>query len=238
MDFYDVEAELYDLFYFDFQEDIPLYRKYAGKCDNLLELFCGTGRILHHLGHKNMWGLDLNKKMLSIARENLKDFNVNLVKGDARNFSLNERFCLVIIGLNSLIMFPKEDREKILKNAYAHLRIGGRIVVDLLNPFEMVEGIVHHGATIIKENKIYSRFFVPIRMNGYWKILYFYDIVHNEDLKRKVAELKIYPVEKDEILEEMQNAGFKIEDVFGDYDMSEFSDYSERIIVVGLKDGN
>ncbi len=236
MDFYDVEAELYDLFYFDFKEDIPLYKKYADKCENVLELFCGTGRILYYLNHQNMYGLDLNEKMLSLARENLEGKNVKLLKGDARDFKIEERFCLEIIGINSLIMFPKEDRIKILKNAYQHLRKGGRLIVDIINPFEMVEGIVHHGDTKFKEDKIYSRFFVPIRKNGNWEILYFYDIVENENLKRKVAEMTIYPIEKEEIVEEMEKVGFKIEAIFGDYDMNEFSEYSERIIVVGLRD--
>jgi len=236
MDFYDVEAELYDLFYFDFKDDIPLYKRYADECENVLELFCGTGRILYYLEHPNMYGVDLNEKMLSIARKNLEGKNVKLIKGDARNFKIEEKFCLEIIGINSLIMFPKEDRMRILKNAYHHLREGGRLIVDIINPFEMVEGIVHHGDTKFKNNKIYSRFFVPLRNDEHWKILYFYDIVENENLKRRVAEMTIYPIEKDEILEEMREAGFKIERIFGGYDMSEFSDYSERIIVVGLRD--
>ena len=235
MDFYDIEAELYDLFYFDFKEDISLYKKYADRCENVLELFCGTGRILCYLNNANMYGIDLNENMLSLARKNLEGKNVKLLKGDARKFKIEERFCLEIIGINSLLMFPKEDRMKILKNAYQHLLKGGRLIVDIINPFEMVEGIVHHGDTKFRDNKIYTRFFVPIRKDEYWKILYFYDIVENENLRRKVAEMTIYPVEKNEIVDEMKDAGFKIENVFGDYDMNEFSEYSERIIVVGLR---
>ncbi len=236
MDFYDVEAEIYDLFYFDFKEDIPLYKKYADGCENVLELFCGTGRILYYLDNPNMYGIDLNEKMLSLARKNLEGKNVKLLKWDARNFKIEERFCLEIIGINSLIMFPKEDRMRILKNAYQHLRKGGRLIVDIINPFEMVEGIVHHGDTKFKDDKIYSRFFVPIRKDDHWKILYFYDIVEGENLRRKVAEMTIYPIEKEEIVDEMRDVGFKIEAIFGDYDMNEFSGYSERIIVVGLRD--
>lgn len=235
MDFYDIEADLYDLFYFNFQDDIRLYRKYAKECDSLLEFMCGTGRILYYLDHPHMWGIDSNDKMLARAIENLKGKSVKLIKGDVRDFSLPERFCLVIIGLNSLTMFPKEDRLKILKNANAHLKKGGRIIVDVFNPFEMVEGIVHHGDTIFRDGKVYSRFFVPVKYENHWELLYFYDIAENEVLKRRVAEMYIYPIEKDEIERELQDAGFEIEDIYGDYEMGEFDEYSERIIVVGVK---
>ncbi|AGB04949.1 methylase involved in ubiquinone/menaquinone biosynthesis [Aciduliprofundum sp. MAR08-339] len=235
MDFYDVEADLYDLFYFDFQDDIEIYRKYAKECDSLLELMCGTGRILYYLDHPNMWGIDSNEKMLARARENLKGKNVKLVKGDVLNFSIPERFCLVLIGLNSLTMFPKEERLKILKNANAHLESGGRIIVDIFNPFEMVEGIVHHGDTIFRDDRIYSRFFVPVKYGNRWKLLYFYDTVENEILRRRFAEMYIYPIEKEEIVRELEDVGFEIEDVYGDYEMNEFDEYSERIIVVGVK---
>jgi len=238
MDFYDVEAEFYDLFYFDFDDDIGVYKKYAEQCENVLEFMCGMGRILHHLNHTNMWGVDSHEEMLRRARENLKGMNVHLIKGDVREIKLDQLFCLVIIGLNSLTMFSREDRIKILKNAYRHLRSGGRVVVDVFNPFEMVEGIVHHGDTVFQGNKVYSRFFVPRREEDHWSILYFYDIVDGKNMERRVAELKIYEITKDMLVEEMEEAGFTVEEIYGDYDMNPFTEESEKIIVVGVKDGS
>lgn len=237
MGFYDVEADLYDLFYFDFDDDIGVYRKYAENCENVLEFMCGTGRILYHLKHKEMWGIDANDKMIERARENLKGLNVHLIMGDVRDVDLQREFCLIIIGLNSLTMFPKEERRKILKNAYRHLRDGGYVIVDIFNPFEMVEGILHHGDTIFQGSKVYSRFFVPIRYKDHWKMLYFYDIVEGHNMERRVAELHIYEISKNEIVEEMEEIGFKIEAIYGDYDMNEFEEDSEKIIVVGVKNG-
>jgi len=237
MSFYDVEADLYDLFYFDFDEDIELYRKLVNGCEDVLEFMCGTGRILHHLKHGNMWGVDANEKMLERAKENLRGLNVHLIRGDVREINLRREFCMVIIGLNSLTMFPKEDRLKILKNAHRHLRKGGRVIVDIFNPYEMVEGIVHHGDTIFEGTKVYSRFFVPNRYEDHWKIIYFYDIVDGKNMERRVAELEIYDISKEELEEEMINAGFHIEAVYGDYQMHSFKEDSEKIIMVGVKNG-
>jgi len=237
MGFYDVEADLYDLFYFDFDDDIKVYRRYSEKCDSVLEFMCGTGRILHHLAHRNMWGIDSNEKMLERAKENLKNLNTHLVKGDVREINLGREFCLIIIGLNSLTMFPKEERLKILKNAYRHLERNGHVIVDVFNPFEMVEGIMHHGDTIFQDSTVYSRFFVPIRYGDHWKMLYFYDITHKDRMERRVAELHIYEITKEELEREMREAGFEIEAIYGDYDMHDFEEDSEKIIAVGVKHG-
>ncbi len=238
MDFYDVESDVYDLFYFDYDSDMRIYREYARGCDSVLELMCGTGRVLHHLNHPDMWGLDINESMLARARENLKGMNAHLIHGDALDFTIDRKFCLVIIALNSLAMFPPDDRKRILANAYRHLKPGGRVIVDVFNPYEMVIGIVHHGDTKIKDDVIYSRFFVPLSAGDHWEILYFYDTVRNGIVERKIAKLPLYPVGYEALVEEMQGVGFSVERVFGSHDMDDFDEESsERIIVVGVRDG-
>ncbi len=230
MKFYNVESDFYDLFYFSSTKDIPIYRKHL--CPKVLELFTGTGRILYYLNPEYGAGLDINERMLSKAKENLKDRNVRLIKADARNFDLGEEFCLIIIGINSLLMFPKDERIAILKSSAKHLSSGGVIIVDLLNPYLMVEGIVHHGDTIEKDGNYYSRFFVPRWEDDHWNILYFYDTVIEDIVHRKYASLKIYPVYLEDLEKEAKEAGLEILEVYGDYDMSEFKEESDRIIAV------
>ena len=234
MEFYDIESEFYDIFYFDFRDDVDFYRRYVNNCPEILEFMCGTGRILYYLNHGDMWGVDSSEKMLSRAKKNLRDMNVHLIPGDVRMVDLGKKFCAVIIGLNSLIMFPKEERVAILKNAARHLKSDGMVLIDIFNPLEFVENIVHHGDTKIVNDVVYSRFFIPQREGGHWKILYLYDIARNGNLTRKVAEMHLYPVGLEELKEEMQEAGLKILEVYGDYDFSPYNeDESERILVVG-----
>ena len=234
MEFYEIESEFYDIFYFDFHDDADFYRRYVDDCPEILEFMCGTGRILYYLKHENMWGVDSSAKMLSRARENLKDANVHLILGDVRAVDLNKKFCVVIIGLNSLIMFPMEERVVILKNAVRHLKPNGRVLIDIFNPLEFVENIVHHGDTKIVNDVVYSRFFIPQREGEHWKILYLYDIVRNGNLTRKIAEMHLYPVNLEELKKEMQEAGLTILEVYGDYDFSPYDENkSERILVVG-----
>jgi len=235
MNIYDVEADIYDLFYFSFDRDIPLYRKFI--CDRVLELFCGTGRILKKLNPDYGVGIDISEKMLSNARKNLAGMNIRLVQGDARSFHLNEKFCLVIIGLNSLMMFPRDDRIRILTRAREHLSPGGRVIVDIINPYMMVEGIVHHGDTVTRDDVVYSRFFVPRWKEDHWDLLYFYDTVRDGIVHRKYANLNLYPIYPEDLEEEARESGLKILALYGDYDMREYEENSDKIIaVLGVDD--
>ncbi len=236
MRFYDVESEFYDLFYFNDTRDIPLYRKFL--CPKVLDVMTGTGRILYHLKPDYGVGLDIHEKMLAKANENLKGMKVKLVHEDARDFNLDEKFCLIIIGYNSIMMFPKEDREKILISSVRHLSEEGLIIVDTLNPFALVEDIVHYGDTVEKNGIYYSRFFVPRWKGDHWVITYFYDVVKDEIVRRKYASLNLYPVYLGDLQEEMKNASLCIKEIYGDYDFSDFDEEkSDRIIVVAQKCG-
>ena len=234
MDLYDVESEFYDIFYFDYRDDIPLYKNFM--CDRVLDIMCGTGRILYYLNPERGVGVDSNRKMLEIAKKNLEGKNIRLINEDARDFKLEEKFCLVIIGLNSLMMYPREERIKILKNAGEHVSRGGYLIVDILNPFGLVENMVYHGDTREKDGKIYSRFFVPRVEGDHWSILYFYDIVENEIIRRKYGKLHLYMIYMEELKEEFELANLNVEKVYGNYDLSDFTEESERIIMVSRHD--
>ncbi len=233
MHFYEIEAEFYDLFYFDFADDIKFYQHHTKNCDKVLEFMCGTGRILHHLNPKEGWGVDINDKMLERARKNLHGRNVRLIKGDVREIDLGEKFCAIIIGMNSLLMFPPEERLKILKNAARHLKPDGIILIDVMNPFGIVEGLVHHGATVKTENGYISRFYVPQWKKDHWEMIYFFDVVEEDILKRRIATLSLYFMDIDDLKKELEEAGFEIYKIYGDYKLSPYTDESERILVVG-----
>ncbi len=236
MNFYDVESEFYDIFYFNDTRDIGLYRKY--KCPKVLDVMTGTGRIIYHLRPEYAVGIDSNEKMLEKARVNLKGLNVKLVQGDARNFNIGEIFCLVIIGYNSLMMFPSGDRVKILKSAALHLDERGKLIVDILNPFILVEDIVHYGDTVEMDGVYYTRFFIPRWKNDHWKLTYMYDVVKDGVVRRKYAYLDLYPINLDTLQSELKQTNLCITELYGNYDFSPFDDEkSDRIIAVAEKCG-
>src|SRR5947209_7030918 len=101
-------AALYDAFPFD--ADIPLYLRLAAQAGgNVLELACGTGRVLLPLAQAgyHVTGVDASPAMLDLARQKLAQAGpeiagrVRLVNGDLRNVELSERFNLAIVAVKS-----------------------------------------------------------------------------------------------------------------------------------------
>src|SRR5690554_2293050 len=86
--------------------DIPFYIDFAHKIGKkVLELGCGTGRVTIPLALSGcmVTGLDLSESMLRVFREKLEKQQepikkrVALVKGDMSNFSITQKFDLIIV---------------------------------------------------------------------------------------------------------------------------------------------
>src|SRR5579885_2989432 len=74
-DDYDVIAPFYDVEHAQFDEDLDLYQNYAELCgpgSPLLELACGSGRLLAPLAAEGytLVGVDSSAAMLALARQN------------------------------------------------------------------------------------------------------------------------------------------------------------------------
>lgn len=107
---------------------IKKYKKSIGT--NLLDVGCGTG-IHANLLSKNyqVQGIDLDKKMLGIARKNYP--NIKFQQGDMVNFKLKEKFD-VIICLFSAIGYVKSKArlQRTIKNMSQYLVSGGVLLIE------------------------------------------------------------------------------------------------------------
>jgi SAM-dependent methyltransferase len=137
-------VETYDLFTGGglLEGDVDFYLEQArGFGGPILELACGTGRILSPLaqaGH-DVLGLDLSRAMLDRAA--LKPgLAAVLRQGDMRDFSIERSFALIIIAARSFqhLVDPAGQRAA-LSCARRHLRAGGHLILDLFDPkFELL----------------------------------------------------------------------------------------------------
>src|SRR5690606_2390323 len=79
---------------------------------SVLDLGCGTGRLalqLARAGHR-VTGVDPAVRMLEVARQNDLDGRVEWLEGDARSFSLDSTFDLVVMTGHAFQVFH-EDAE-------------------------------------------------------------------------------------------------------------------------------
>ncbi|RCK53838.1 methyltransferase type 12 [Thalassospira profundimaris] len=130
---YDLRAEL-DRKLFD--DPLPFYRDWALETGGpVLELGCGTGRIAGDIARQGIAveGLDLSAAMLAQARRNYPD--VTWHQADMCDFDLGRSFALVIIPFRGLQEVTTASGQRAaLSRAFAHLKPGGRLVFDLIDP--------------------------------------------------------------------------------------------------------
>jgi len=136
----------------EYYDHVPLYanrpdvefyvnvaREARGK---ILELGCGTGRILipTAVAGCNVVGLDLSEAMLAKCHEKLErqpaevQERARLVQGNMADFELGEKFPLVMIPFRGFQHLMRvEEQLSCLRAAHRHLESGGRLVFDMFH---------------------------------------------------------------------------------------------------------
>jgi SAM-dependent methyltransferase len=104
----------------------------------VLELACGTGRILQPIAEAGLpaTGIDLAPGMLAEAKRKAAGrVSPRYIEGDMRRFHLDERFALIFIANNSLChLLDIASFEACMACVREHLAAGGRFVVDVFVP--------------------------------------------------------------------------------------------------------
>ncbi len=135
----DFFADFYEVLH-SHLDDVKAYKRFTDRFGTeILELGSGTGRILIPLAREGnlVTGLEASEDMLNACREKLEEEdeetreNIELVKGDIRDFDLNQNFDLVLASCN-LINYLKEveDLKRTLSCVKDHLAENGVLIID------------------------------------------------------------------------------------------------------------
>jgi SAM-dependent methyltransferase len=133
-----------------YRDDIAFWRRNAERLGSpVLDLGAAAGRValcLARDGHE-VWALDRSPEMLAqIARtvdaEPSLAGRIHPVVGDMRGFTLDRRFALVLIAMNTLqALTEPDDQLACLRAVREHLAPGGELIFDvaLPDPAEIAE---------------------------------------------------------------------------------------------------
>ncbi len=246
---YDLIAPFYDIEHDRFNEDLDMYRNFAELSGGrrILELACGSGRVLLPLAHEGyeLTGVDSSEKMLELAQQRLQEKDLTghcqLVKQDMRTLQLGQKYRLAIIALGSFgHITTRKDQQSTLAALRAHLSPGATLILDISNAdaryMEDLSGqVLHQGTWSMQDGYYYTHFVSPAASSEkhLLELTHFYER-HQQGgpVERTVITTRLYLFERVEMELLLEQAGFVVKDVYGDYDLGAFSLASPRMICV------
>jgi SAM-dependent methyltransferase len=250
---FDPFAPFYDKDYRNYRDDIQLIVDLAQDAgETALELGCGTGRVLVPLAATGcrVTGVDSSPALLQLAQRKAEQAGIttrlHLVEDDLRSFSLDERaFDFAFCISNTLMhLTTQTDQLAVLQAAHRHLRPGGRLLIDLFNPdiphltaIAGVQELADHwqdearGATVLKW--IVRRVDVAQQVQ---ETTFIYESVFADGRSEKaVLPFTLRFLWPSEAVLLLEKAGFRVEELWGDFDGNEYDSDSERLIFLATK---
>ena len=245
---YDLIAPFYDVEHAHFDEDLNLYVNFAELCSGpLLELACGSGRLLVPLAREGyeLTGVDSSASMLKLAQAALEQAGVaarcTLVQEHMSKLRLGQKFRLAFIALGSFgHVCTRQEQRQTLVAVRDHLTTGGRFILDISNAdvryMEHLSGqMLHQGTWQREDGSLLSHFVSPASSltKHLLELTHFYEEHwQGEAVQRTVTSTHLYLFERNEVELLLEEAGFEITDVYGDYELSPFEHDSPRMIFI------
>ncbi len=245
---YDLIAPFYDVEHAHFDEDLNLYVNFAELCGGpLLELACGSGRLLVPLAREGyeLTGVDSSSRMLKLAQAALEQAGVaakcTLVQEKMSQLRLGQKFRLAFIALGSFgHVCTRQEQRQTLAAVRDHLTTGGKFILDISNAdvryMEHLSGqMLHQGTWQREDGTMLSHFVSPASSltKHLLELTHFYEEHRQgEVVRRTVITTHLYLFERNEVELLLEEAGFEIADVYGDYELGPFEHDSPRMIFI------
>jgi len=245
---YDSIAPFYDIEHAHFREDLDMYRNFAELCGcSMLELACGSGRLLLPLageGH-SLTGVDSSAAMLDLARQALTQAGLStrcrLVQQDMCQLDLPEKFRLAAIALGSFgHIIARTRQQQALTAIRRHLSPGATFILDLSNNdaryMEHLSGQILHRGTWKQQDGSYVTHLLTSASSTTHHLLeltHFYEVYRQgEAMRRTVSQTALYLFERSEVELLLEQAGFQVNNIYGNYDFGPCEHESPRMIFI------
>lgn len=200
--------------------------------ERILDLCCGNGRHSINFSSSGLRvvGFDYSECLLNQAnREN--STGISLVRGDVRSLPFREGSFDVVVNLfTSFGYFSNEENEKMIEDIALVLRLGGKFLLDYLNPEFILSNLVPASykkpdCAEITEKRRYD----PTTHRIEKTIL----IKEKGGEKEFFESVRLYSSR--ELISMIESKGFRIKGIFGDYTGVPFTTESERMVIYSKK---
>jgi len=245
---YDPFAHYYDADFRDHNEDLSFYLALAQRTGGpLLELMCGTGRVLLPLAEAGyqITGVDSSPAMLTLTRQRLTEAaltdRATLLEGDVRDVPLpTGSFALAFVAINSFMHLETvRDQLACLNNARRALTKRGLLVLDLFNPDPNEMLREDNRLVLDREYWLDGRFvqkYVAIDSDiaaQLSRVTYLYDELNEQgQLTRRMMRFTMRWLYRFELEHLLVRTGFVLRNIYGSYELDDYLSGSPRLIAV------
>lgn len=226
-------------------EDHAFWRDLAVESGGpVLELGCGTGRVLLRLLKENIQvhGIDNDPAMLSFLNRSIPptlSWQAVVQEADMRSFDLGRQFPLIILPCNTYSTFTGPDRKAICDASRRHLQPGGKFVFGIPNTLLLID-LEDEGAVELEDEFAHPATGNPIQVYSSWekegdRITFFWRYDHLYPDGRVVSsenETTHVLDTPQSYLADVRAAGLKPVAAYGDFYRSAFTPDSPYFILV------
>lgn len=225
--------------------DVDFYRAVCASADRVLELGCGSGRVLAVLAPQvdDLHGVDASEEALSLARRNLPA-SVELHRAEMQSFDVGGGFDRVLIPFNGIYCLPdlQAVRRAFLQVERA-LGLNGLLVFDgyagdpIHDDESFEEGSDEEGeiATIEARGKRWQVFERSEYERRAQRFTVHYRYVAQGDGQEINATIRHRYLRLEETHAALESAGLELVVAHGDFDQRAYDANSERMIITARK---
>jgi len=228
------------------RQDVGFYldeAKAAG--DSVLEVGCGTGRILLPIvrAGSRVTGIDGSKQMLERCRAKVAaepaavQSRVKLAQHDMRDFNLGEKFALIIAPFRVVQHLTTiDDQLRFLATVARHLAPQGRLSFDVFNPrFDLLVGAdgVEREDTPeqrLSDGRMFRRTYRVARVRWMDQVSEA-ELIYYVDGTRHVQAFEMRWYLAAELRNLLARAGFRVREMYGDFARGPLVDGCPELVV-------
>lgn len=207
------------------------------KGESALDACCGSGRLSVVLEKKGLdvVGVDYSHTQIEKARKS-ETHNLKFVLSNIEDYASVQRFDYIFNLFSSFGYTNAETNIRILKNFSYHLKPSGRLILDYWNcSNNKFQKMMLENTIVSKTRNIGS---MEVKSQAYFKDGFYHkDIFLNDSAGSRTFHEKLMPLSLPDFVKYFSESGFKIMEVFGDYDLKRYNElYSERQLFILKKD--